>query len=145
MRNHRKGQRTFAGIPFSDGILNPDIACALFSNHLVNTFRQLGALGQRRAAWFHSWGWAIEFNDWGYSNYDVKHRKRTVKCFTNVTAIHIIPPQNVVQSTTWQWRYFLFSFIEIMEFPLGIPQQLALLDLFILNGCNYLITDRVGR
>ena len=40
MRNHWKGQRTVAVIPFSDvGILNPKISCALLSHHLVNSCR----------------------------------------------------------------------------------------------------------
>ena len=40
MRNHWKGQRTVAVIPFSDvGILNPEISCALLSHHLVNSCR----------------------------------------------------------------------------------------------------------
>ena len=40
MRNHWKRQRTVAVIPFSDvGILNPKIACALLSHHLVNSCR----------------------------------------------------------------------------------------------------------
>ena len=40
MRNHWKGQRTVAVIPFSDvGILNPKTSCALLSHHLVNSCR----------------------------------------------------------------------------------------------------------
>ena len=61
VRNRCKGQLTVAGIPFSDvGILNPEIYCALLSNHLVNScrlthnFRWLGAWGRRKEVWFHS-------------------------------------------------------------------------------------------
>ena len=40
MRNHWKGQRTVAVIPFSDvGILNSEISCALLSRHLVDSCR----------------------------------------------------------------------------------------------------------
>ena len=40
MRNHWKGQRTIAVIPFSDvGILNPENSCALLFYHLVNSCR----------------------------------------------------------------------------------------------------------